>query len=124
LVDTAITTVRLESGALAVVTNSLRAVYGYEVGAEVLGLKGKVTVGQEQLTGLRRYSPGGVSADHVVQATDRFHEAFVLEVADFVDCLLGGRAPGVSGADGRAAVQLALLAARSHREGRPVPVQP
>lgn len=124
LVDTAITTLRLESGALAVVTNSLRAAYGYEVGADVLGEKGKVTLGREQLTGLRRYDAEGVSTDHVVQATDRFHEAFVLEIADFVDCLLSDREPAVSGDDGRTAVQLALLAAQSHREGRPLPVSP
>jgi myo-inositol 2-dehydrogenase/D-chiro-inositol 1-dehydrogenase len=122
LVDTAITTLRLETGALAVVTNSLRAAYGYEVGAEVLGEKGKVAVGQEQLTGLRRYDADGVATDHVVRTVDRFREAFELEIADFIDCVLSGRKPAVTGADGRNAVQLALLAARSHREGRPLPV--
>jgi myo-inositol 2-dehydrogenase/D-chiro-inositol 1-dehydrogenase len=122
LVDTAITTLRLETGALAVVTNSLRAVYGYEVAAEVLGEKGKLAVGQERLTGLRRYGAEGVSTDHVVQVTDRFRDAFVAEIADFIDCLAEDREPAVTGADGRAALQLALLAARSHREGRPLPV--
>lgn len=121
-VDTAVTTLRLETGALAVVTNSLRAAYGYEVAAEVLGEKGKVVVGQEALTGFRRYGAQGVTTDHVVKATDRFREAFVAEMADFIDCVLTGREPLVSGADGRAAVQLALLAAQSHREGRPLTV--
>jgi myo-inositol 2-dehydrogenase/D-chiro-inositol 1-dehydrogenase len=124
LVDTAITTLRLETGALAVVTNSLRAAYGYEVGAEVLGEKGKVVVGQERLTEIRRYGTEGVSTDHVVKATDRFREAFVSEIADFVDCLLTGREPQVSGEDGRAALQLALLAAQSSSEGRPLAVRP
>ncbi len=122
LVDTAITTLRLETGALAVITNSLRATYGYEVAAEALGQKGKITVGQEQQTGVRRYSAEGVWNDHVYHFLDRFREAYLAELAHFVDCVASNRPPEASGEDGRAALVLALLAAQSHREGRPLSV--
>ena len=121
-VDTAVTSLRLESGALAVITNSLRATYGYEVAAEALGEKGKVTVGQEQQTGVRQYGAEGVSNDHVHHFLDRFREAYLEELAHFVDCVASDRQPEVSGEDGRAALVLALLAARSYREGHPLPV--
>lgn len=118
LVDTAITTLRLDSGALAVVTNSLRAVYGYEVGTEVLGERGKVSVSQEELTRLRRFDESGVRTDHVVSVLDRFRDAFVEEIASFVRCLRDGSELSPSGADGRAALAVALAAKRSHEEGR------
>ena len=41
-IDTAAAVLRLSSGALATVTNSLRTAYGYEAGAEVFGSKGKI----------------------------------------------------------------------------------
>ena len=121
-VDTAITSLRLETGALAVITNSLRATYGYEVAAEVLGERGKVTVGQEQQTGVRRYSEEGVWNDYVYWAVDRFREAFLHELSHFIECVAFDRQPEVSGEHGRAALALALLAARSHQESRPLPV--
>jgi myo-inositol 2-dehydrogenase/D-chiro-inositol 1-dehydrogenase len=122
LVDTAVTSLRLETGALAVITNSLRATYGYEVAAEALGEKGKVTVGQEQRTGLRRYGAEGVWNDYVNHFLDRFREAYLAELAHFVECVASDRRPEASGEDGRAALALALLAARSYREGHPLSV--
>ncbi len=121
-VDTAVTSLRLETGALAVITNSLRAAYGYEVATEALGEKGKVTVGQEQQTGVRRYRADGVWNDHVDHFLDRFREAYLEELTHFVECVALDRQPEVSGEDGRAALVLALLAARSYREGRPLSV--
>jgi len=119
--DTAVITLRLETGALAVITNSLRAAYGYEVSMEVMGERGKIAVGYERQTAVRRLTAEGVRHDHVGWFLDRFGEAYVAELAHFIDCVAGDREPEVTGADGRAALALALLAARSHREERPLP---
>ncbi|MEX0786232.1 MAG: inositol 2-dehydrogenase [Dehalococcoidia bacterium] len=121
-VDTAVTTLKLASGALATITNSRRAVYGYEVGIEVMGSKGKVAVGQEQETLVRHYGEQGVSHDYVAWYWDRFRDAYAQELAHFVRCAAAGRAPDSSGADARAALAIALAAGRSWREGRPVRV--
>ena len=121
-VDTAVICLRLETGALAVITNSLRAAYGYEVGMEVMGGRGKLAVGQEEQVRLRRYDAEGVRHDHVGWFLDRFGEAYVQELAHFIECVRSDREPEVSGADGRAALVLGLLAQRSAREGRPLAV--
>ena len=120
--DTSVTSLRLENGALAVITNSRRAVYGYEVGIEVMGSAGKITVGQEQRTLLRRYTIEAVSHDYVDWFRDRFEDAYVQELVHFVECVERDQQPEVSGEDGRIALELALLAGRSLREGRPVSV--
>ena len=119
--DTAVTALRLESGALAVISNSLRAAYGYEVSMEVMGERGKIAVGYARQTAVRRLTAEGVRHDHVGRFLDRFGEAYQRELAHFIDCVAGDREPEATGADGRAALALALLAERSHREGRPLP---
>jgi len=120
-VDTTVTFLCLETGALAVITNSLRAAYGYDVSIEVMGPAGKVAVGQEQQVGMRRFTSQGVYHDHVYWYLDRFKEAYLQELAHFVECVALGREPEVSGQDGRMALVLAQAAARSLRERRPVP---
>ncbi len=123
LVDTAVTFLRLETDALAAITNSWRAVYGYDVTIEVMGAAGKIAVGFEEHASVRRFTAQGVCHDHVYWFLERFGEAFVQELAHFVECVADGREPEVSGQDGRAALVLAEAAARSLRERRPVPIR-
>jgi len=92
------------------------------VWVEVMGPKGKVEVGQEEQTRLRRFSAQGVCHDHVYWYVDRFREAYRRELEHFVDCVANDVAPVVGGADGRAAQVLAEACARSLRDGRPVDV--
>ena len=121
-VDTALTVLRLNNGGLAAISNSLRAVYGYDVSIEVMGAAGKIAIGHERQVALRRYTAAGVSHDHVYWFLDRFAEAYLRELVHFVECVTFDREPEASGADGRAALVLAEAAARSMKEGRPVPV--
>jgi myo-inositol 2-dehydrogenase/D-chiro-inositol 1-dehydrogenase len=123
LVDTAVTLLRLQRGALAVITNSWRAVYGYDVTIELMGAAGKIAVGYEQDASVRRFTPQGVCHDHVYWFLERFEEAFVQEIAHFVECVALDQEPEVSGRDGRTALLLAQAAARSLRERRPVSLE-
>jgi UDP-N-acetyl-2-amino-2-deoxyglucuronate dehydrogenase len=47
-------------------------------------------------------------------------ESFTGQVQDFLDCIREGRPPAVTGADGRAAVELCQAALLSGRTGRAV----
>lgn len=122
-VDTSAVTLRLENGAVAVITNSRRAVYGYDVTADVMGSKGKLVIGGAPATDVEVYTAAGVCHDHFYWYLDRFRQAYIDELAHFVRCIREGSTPEATGADGRAALVLALSAARSLREGRPVPVE-
>jgi myo-inositol 2-dehydrogenase/D-chiro-inositol 1-dehydrogenase len=53
----------------------------------------------------------------------RYFESYLAEMKAFTECILEGSEPPVTGADGRAAVVLAMAARRSRREGRPVDVR-
>jgi myo-inositol 2-dehydrogenase/D-chiro-inositol 1-dehydrogenase len=51
---------------------------------------------------------------------DRYTDSFIAEISAFVDAILRDAPVPVSGDDGRAAVLIALAAAQSHREHRPI----
>jgi myo-inositol 2-dehydrogenase/D-chiro-inositol 1-dehydrogenase len=121
-VDTSIVTLRLESGALAVIDNSRRSGFGYDLRTEVFGSAGALFVGYHQATPVTHLSGAGVVTDHVHFFLDRFEQAYVEELRDFVDAIVTGRPASVTGEDGRAALALAYAAEASLKERRPVEV--
>jgi myo-inositol 2-dehydrogenase/D-chiro-inositol 1-dehydrogenase len=121
-VDTAAVILRFQTGALATITNSWRAAYGYDVQVEVMGPKGKIQVGSDRQTAVRHFDAQGVHHDHVYWYIDRFGQAYRREMEHFIECVARGVTPDVGGADARAAQALAEAAARSLREGRPIDV--
>ncbi|MBC7221316.1 inositol 2-dehydrogenase [Candidatus Bipolaricaulota bacterium] len=120
-VDTAVVTLRFASGAIGVIENSRRAVYGYDQRIEAFGEKGMLQVGNPRLDTLVRSDPHG---DHRTRIShffmDRYADSFVREAQAFVTALRSGGPPPVTGEDGEIAVVLAHAARRSLAERRPV----
>jgi len=121
--DTLITVLRFRSGALGVIDNCRRAVYGYDQRVEVLGEKGMMEVPNPlPLENIRRDEEGSHLSKLYYFFPERYEASFVEEMRAFVKCLDEGGEPPVSGEDGKMALLLALSAQRSFREGRPVKV--
>ena len=116
--DTAVTSLCMENGALATITNSRRSNYGYDVRIEVSGSKGRLVLGEERWTAVRSYTETDVSHDFVGSYWELFAAAYVAELRHFVQCVAEDKEPEVTGEDGRKALQIALLAERSSQEGR------
>jgi len=53
---------------------------------------------------------------------ERYQEAYVAELQQFVECIRGDKTPSVSGLDGLTAVVLGMAAKKSSQENRPVKV--
>lgn len=122
-VDTAMISLRYRSGALGSIDNSRRAVYGYDVRVEVFGEKGQVAVGNVAGTSVAVSQVGVVRGEPPLNwFIERFEQAYVNELREFVASIREGRAPSVTGADGRAPLVLAQAAWRSLREGRVIEV--
>jgi len=122
-VDTALVTLRTRSGALCQISNSRRAVYGYDQRIEAFGEKGMLQVGN-----VARTTVVHADADGVVGETplpfflERYAEAYRLELEHFLDVVEGRAAPRTTGADGLKALVLADAAHESARTGRSVAV--
>jgi len=120
-VDTAVITLRFRGGALGVVDNSRRAVYGYDQRAEVFGSAGCVAAENPTRTRVAHWTRDGRRSERLSDFfLDRYAESFVAEMAEFVASVREDREPAVGGADGLRAIELAVAAGRSLREGRPV----
>jgi myo-inositol 2-dehydrogenase/D-chiro-inositol 1-dehydrogenase len=120
-IDTAVVTLRLASGALAVIDNSRQAVYGYDQRFEVFGSAGSVAVDNTTPSTRVVSTTGGVvgSTPHDGFVT-RYREAFIGELRSFLAAVRGD-APVVAGAeDALAAVRAACAARESFEQQRPV----
>jgi len=120
-VDTAVIALRFESGALGVIENSRRAVYGYDQRAEVHGSEGMLANQNPRRDDLVLADGRGTHAAALTDFyIDRYADAYRAEMAAFVDAIRGGTAPRVTGLDGRMATVLGHAARRSWAEGTPV----
>jgi predicted dehydrogenase len=109
-------------GAIGNVESYVQAIYGYDVRTEIVGSKGSLFVGslrQSPVTFLTSQGSSQPVADHFLT---RFADAYLTEVRDFVQSMLAGRAPRVSGEDGLKALEIAVAAEKSCLECQPCQV--
>jgi inositol 2-dehydrogenase len=119
-VDNALVVLRFASGALGVIDESRVAGYGYECSTEVLGSQATVRIGDHRRTDTVWLTPGTAAVDWVEDFTERYRDAYVLELEDFAAAIRDGRPPAVTGEDALAAFVLARACERSFREGRTI----
>lgn len=124
-IDTAMIVMRTADGKQCHINNSRTAVYGYDQRIEVLGSKGMVISDNRKAHEMRRFSAASteVSQPYLHFFIERYHEAFMAEIAAFVDCIEQGTKPQVGFEDGRKALVLAEAAYRSLTERRLVTVE-
>ena len=111
------------SGAHCTISNSRRAIYGYDQRIEVHGSKGAVSAINHAEARVEFAGPEGYTRppnQHFF--ITRYMEAYRAEIAAFVKAVTDGTPPPVSGEDGLTALALALAAMRSVAEGRAVKV--
>jgi len=123
-VDAAVATLRLDDGALAVVTGTRRDPRGYDVRLEVFGTDDSIVAGVDERSPYRSVEPGAPEPGHGWETfRDRFAAAYRAELAAFVAAVAGGGPSPCSLADARAALAVAVAADRSRAEHRPVRVE-
>jgi inositol 2-dehydrogenase len=119
-IDHAIVVLRFAGGALGVIDNSRAAGYGYECSAEVMGSKATVRIDRHRRVHNEWLTPGQASVDRVVDFTQLFQEAYLLEIEEFAAAICEDRPPAVTGEDGLAAFMLARACEQSLAEERTI----
>ena len=120
-VDTAVVTLRMQSGALCQISNSRRAVYGYDQRIEAFGSKGALRAENVVESTVAFAGDGGIVTDKPLPFfLERYAEAYRRELDHFIGAVADGTAPLVGGDDGIRGLALADAAAESYRTGRPI----
>lgn len=119
-VDNAIASLKFESSALGVIDLSRSGIYGYDIRTEILGTKGTLQIGYLRETPLMVLTKSGVTHDTVPYFMERFEQAYVDQLQNFVNQLLQDKPPSITCDDGIAALRISLAATKSLHENRPV----
>lgn len=120
-VDTAIITLKMSNGALAVIDNSRRAAYGYDQRAELFGSKGMVATSNDTLSSAVVSDANGVTGEKpLFFFLERYMESFSEEMRQFVCACENDTDVPVGIHAGMQSVRVALAAKKSVAEHRPV----
>lgn len=123
-VDTAIITMKMANGALAVIDNSRRAAYGYDQRVEVFGSLGMAAGENDGDTTVRLSTEAGVVSDKPQYFfLERYMASFTEELRQFVEAVVNDKPVPVGLHEGLMSVALAKAARLSLDEHRPVQVR-
>ena len=122
-VDTAVVTLKFENGAIGVIDNSRKAVYGYDQRVEVFGSEGCAQDENDiPNTAVLSTADGTTYGTAYKVMWDRYTGAFVAEMKAFADAVINDTETPVTGEDGLYPVLMAAAATKSLKEGRPVKI--
>lgn len=122
-VDTAVITIQMENGAIAVIDNSRKAVYGYDQRAEVFGSKGMVATANDTESSAVLSTADGVTGEKPLYFfLERYMQSFAKEVNCFIEAIENNTDTPLGVLDGLKPVLMGLAAKKSVEEHRPVKI--
>jgi len=120
-IDTAMLTLKLSGGAIGIINVCRETNYGYDQQLEVFGSKGSIAVQNLRPTSVKISSKDGVFLDQPYYSfIERYKEAYIAELNEFINCLEVGNEPAVDGHDALEAVMIAIAAQKSLKLNQPV----
>jgi len=112
---------RFANGSLGMGHSGRIAPHGYHIETEIIGTEGHLRIGSiPEKNKAMLYNKDGAVVECVENFPQRFEEAYLLEMQEFISCIQEGRKPGVTAEDGVKAIETAYAVTQSFREGRPV----
>lgn len=122
-VDTAVITLQMENGAIAVIDNSRKAVYGYDQRAEVFGSGGMVATSNDSLSTAVISNENGVTGEKPLYFfLERYMDSFREEMNQFINAIENDTETPLGVIDGLKPVLMGLAAKKSVKEHRPVSI--
>lgn len=122
-VDTAIITMKMANGALAVIDNSRKAAYGYDQRAELFGSKGMVATSNDTVSSAVISNADGVTGEKpLFFFLERYMGSFSEEMCQFTEAVINDTEVPVGIHAGLQSVKIGLAARKSVEEHRPVKI--
>ena len=122
-IDTAMITLKTQSGKLCHINNSRRAVYGYDQRIEAFGSRGMLLADNVKQSQLLTVTDTGSEQQPLLDFfLERYKQAYKNELQDFLDSIVNNKQPLAGPVDGLKALLLAEAAAESFASGKIIPV--
>ncbi len=122
--DTAVITLKFENGAIGIIDNSRKAVYGYDQRVEVFGSKGCVMNENDTPSTTVLLNSEMVTSDKPKYFfLERYNDSYISEMKEFVDSILFDKTPSVTDEDAINPLIIAEAAIKSWKEHRPVKIE-
>ena len=120
-IDTAVITMHMSDGSIAVIDNSRKAVYGYDQRAEVFGSKGMAATKNDSASTCVISSENGIVSEKPLYFfLERYMDSFAAEVKEFVEAIEEDKEIKTGIDAGLKAVAIALAGNLSIKEKRAV----
>ena len=122
-IDTAVISMKLANGAIAVIDNCRRASYGYDQRVEAFGSLGQVAIGNDSESTAVISDANGVRGEVPLNFfLERYMGAYVEEITEFIDCIVNDMEVSVGLDCGLQPVLIGLAAKKSLVTGMPVKI--
>ena len=120
-VDNAVAIIEFEGGSVATLYASRTFAHGHESMSEIVGTAGRLTVGANpRLNRVEISDAHGVRNECTPTFYERFEEAFLRELTEFVDIVRGDRPPPLTLGDATEATRIGIALTQSLRSREPV----
>ena len=119
--ETAVATYKFKNGGIGVIHVGRTAPHGYHVETEIVGTEGSIRISSVPEKNLAMlYNSNGVVTECVEGFPQRFAEAYLLEMQEFINCVCEGRKPGVTVYDGTKSTAIAFGTTEAWKSGKVV----
>jgi inositol 2-dehydrogenase len=122
-VDNAFATLTFSRGGIGVISLSRNGIYGYAIDTEIVGTKGTLRIGYDRETAVLVMTEGAIAHDTVPGFLERFDQAYLTQLQNFVDNLRLERPAPIGCDDGIEAQKLAVAATASLHSGKTVKIK-
>lgn len=109
---------KCENGALGFVHVGRTAAHGYHVETEIIGTEGSLRISPVPEKNLCMiYDENGAVTECVSGFAERFAEAYLLEMKEFINCVQSGTKPDVTVYDGTKSTQIGFATTEAWKKG-------
>ncbi|MDO4173238.1 MAG: Gfo/Idh/MocA family oxidoreductase [Eubacteriales bacterium] len=117
--ETAVATYKFKNGGIGVIHVGRTAPHGYHVETEIIGTNGSIRISPEPQKNLAKlYNSAGVVTECVEGFPERFAEAYLAEMQEFIDCICEGRKPDVTVYDGTKSTAIGFGTTEAWKSGK------
>ncbi|MBQ8584683.1 MAG: Gfo/Idh/MocA family oxidoreductase [Butyricicoccus sp.] len=117
--ETAAAMYKFENGAIGIIHVGRTAPHGYHVETEIVGTEGTIRISGVPAKNLAQvYNVHGACTECVASFPERFEEAYLLEMQEFINCVCEGKQPGVNVYDGTKSTAIGYATTEAWKTGK------